>query len=100
MQKKNAYIAIIVIDLDSKKVNHKRVTYGLLDLLKDVGGLYNVLHSVAIILMINFTRYNEILSLISCLYIAITKDDKLLKSKSQKIKIDKRFNHINYMNHN
>ena len=36
----------IFIKLDSVAINHKRVTYGLLDLLKDIGGMTNVLRNI------------------------------------------------------
>jgi len=56
-------------------VSHKRVSYGVLDLLRDIGGVATILRVVTSILLDHHSKFNYIFTAIKWLYLASTTND-------------------------
>jgi hypothetical protein len=78
-----------MFSLDRSYMSHIRVSYGVLDLLRDVGGVATILWVITSILLDHHSKFNFILTAMKWLYLANTSNEHFFKKSEKEIQ-DKR----------
>jgi len=74
----------INIEIGPASILYQRVSYSLINVAKDVGGVANVLLLTFSLVVYPFSNFSFFLRAINKLYFARTKDSKLFKSLNEK----------------
>jgi hypothetical protein len=61
-------IASLIFTIDHSFISHTRISYGVLDLLRDVGGVATILRVVVSILLDHHSKFNYIFTAMRWLY--------------------------------
>ncbi len=79
------HIIYISLEIGPASTLYQRVSYNLIDVAKDVGGLTNVMVVILSLLNMPFANFSSFTKAIKRLYFAKTKDNKLFKHKDRNL---------------